>query len=143
MRSGYTDDDEDGSLAMWRGRVASSMRGKRGQKLLRDLLTALDAMPAKRLVDEVLQDADGDVCLLGAGAKHRNVPEIFSIGPEDHDALAKHFDVAPCLIQEIEYINDEDGSYCSRESPESRFDRVRKWLVKNIAPPIANSAAGG
>ena len=43
-RSGYSDDDEDGRLAMWRGAVQSAIRGKRGQAALRELLTALDAM---------------------------------------------------------------------------------------------------
>lgn len=50
-RSGYVDDMDDTlALGRWRAQVASATRGKRGQKLLRDLLAALDAMPEKRLV---------------------------------------------------------------------------------------------
>lgn len=51
-RSGYIDDydDDNGSLAMYRGQVASAMRGKRGQAFLRGLLSALDEMPEKRLI---------------------------------------------------------------------------------------------
>lgn len=134
MRCGYCEDSEDidqKDIAMWRGRVASAMRGKRGQLLLRDALTALDAMPVKRLIRDLLVDGN-DVCLLGACGKFRGVPDIETIDPEWHDTLANRFDVASCLIQEIEYIND-DAPWASNETPEQRFERVRKWLVENIA----------
>lgn len=135
MRSGYDDSGEldDRDLAMWRGRVASAMRGRRGQKLLRDTLAALDAMPEKRLVREELVSADGGVCLLGAAGRLRGVPDIGKIDPEDHDTLAARFDVASCLIQEIEFIND-DGNYFGTETPEQRYERARKWLVRHIKP---------
>ena len=55
-RAGYCDDFEDNlELGRWRAQVRSATRGKRGQKLLRDLLGALDAMPEKRLVSDVLE----------------------------------------------------------------------------------------
>lgn len=54
-RSGYYDDTDDPLvIGRWRAQVASSTRGKRGQRLLRDMLAALDAMPEKRLVSGVL-----------------------------------------------------------------------------------------
>lgn len=127
-RCGYSDDLDQRDLAMWRGRVASAIRGKRGQRLLRDCLTALDAMPEKRLIrNELVQD--GDVCLLGAGARVRQIEDIDKIEPDDHDTLADRFDVAYCLIQEIEFVNDDMGW---DETPERRYTRVRKWLVENI-----------
>jgi hypothetical protein len=129
-RSGYSDDCEN--VALWRGRVASAMRGKRGQKLLRELLAALDEMPEKRLIKDDLV-RDGDVCLLGAGGRKLGIADLDKLDPEDHDTLAARFDVAPCLIQEIEYENDE-GPYCRRETPEERYTRVRKWLVEHIKP---------
>lgn len=50
-RSGYYDDCEDPlEHGRWRAQVRSATRGKRGQKLLRDMLAALDAMPEKRLI---------------------------------------------------------------------------------------------
>lgn len=131
MRSGYSSDLDQRDLAMWRGRVASAMRGKRGQKLLRDCLAALDAMPVKRLIAEKLVE-DGEVCLLGAGGMARGIENIDKIDPEEHDVLASKFDVAECLIQEVEWVNDEVGPY-EGETPEQRFDRVRQWLVENIA----------
>lgn len=144
MRSGYSDEIDQQDLAMWRGRVASAMRGKRGQQLLRDLLAALDAMPQKRLIRDQLVDGD-DVCLLGAGAKVRDVKDIAKIDPEDHAALASRFDVAACLIKEIEDVND--GSGWRNETPEKRYERVREWLIENIKPleatPCHRSSGSG
>lgn len=134
MRSGYSDDLDQRDLVMWRGRVASATRGKRGQKLLRDLLAALDKMPQKRLIAEELVTPTGDVCLLGAGARVRGIADIDKIDPEDHDVLAQRFDVAACLIQEIEYVNDERVPYGMNETPEHRYQRVRRWLVEHIHP---------
>ncbi len=130
MRSGYSDDLDRQDVAMWRGRVASSIRGKRGQQLLRDCLAALDAMPEKRLIKNYLVK-DGEVCTLGAAGKGRGI-DLVGVDPESHDVLAKQFNVAECLIQEIEWVNDEGGPY-NGETPEHRFDRVRKWVVENIA----------
>lgn len=131
MRSGYSDDLDERDMAMWRGRVASSIRGKRGQNLLRTLLKALDEMPEKRLIRDELVDGDGEVCLLGAGGRAIGISDIDKIDPEEHDVLAKRFDVATCLIQEIEHIND-DADYTGRETPEERYVRVRRWLVEQI-----------
>lgn len=131
MRCGYSDDLDQKELAMWRGRVMNSIRGKRGQSLLRDCLTALDAMPVKRLVRELLVDG-ADVCLLGAGGMHRGISDIDKIDHVDHDTLAERFNVTSCLIKEIEFVNDEAGPYGHRETPEERFVRVRKWVEENI-----------
>jgi hypothetical protein len=61
-RSGYTDDVEySWRSIMWRGRVVSAIRGKRGQALLRDLLAALDAMPDKRLYPNNFATAEGEL----------------------------------------------------------------------------------
>ena len=143
MRSGYSDEYDGRDYAMWRGRVASAMRGKRGQQLLRDCLAALDAMPAKRLIPELLVDGE-DVCLLGAVGKLRKIPDLEKLDPEDHDRLGNLFDVAPCLIMEIEFENDErlgeveravegrSGTYMLKATPEDRYDRMRKWLLDHI-----------
>lgn len=65
-RSGYNNDygdyDYDQWAAIrWSGAVKSAMRGKRGQQFLKDILAAMDAMPEKRLVRNVLVfDGSGD-----------------------------------------------------------------------------------
>ena len=62
-RSGYVDADdcdegEQWRHIRWRGAIKSAIRGKRGQAFLREMLDALDALPQKRLVPNVLQEAE-------------------------------------------------------------------------------------
>jgi hypothetical protein len=105
-RSGYTDDMEDmWAHIRWRGAVASAINGARGQKMLRELLAALDAMPEKRLVANELH-ADGEFCALGVLGQQRGI-DLDALDPEDRDAVAEAFGVAPALVAEIVYENDE------------------------------------
>lgn len=135
-RHGYVDDLGHRDLAMWRGRVASAIRGKRGQRMLVELRDSLDAMRNKRLVSRVLQRTDGDFCAIGCLAASRGADfteyeeadelELYDLNGE----LAALFDVAECLIQEIEYENDEGGKY--DQTPEERWQRMRRWVEQNI-----------
>ena len=129
-RAGYSEDYDNWELIMWRGQVASAIRGKRGQALLKEMLEALDAMPTKRLIAEDLIN-DGGVCALGAVGARRGV-DLVALDPENHPQLAKTFNVAEQLIREIEWINDEAGFY--KETPEKRWERVRAWVVEKIKP---------
>lgn len=130
-RSGYVDEmDSNWEMIKWRGQVASAARGKRGQKLLRDLLAALDAMPEKVLITEDLENADGDVCALGAVGRARGI-DMSKIDPEVPEQVAAAFDIAAPLAQEIEYMNDE---WEWNESPEARWRRMREWVAKQIIP---------
>lgn len=135
-RHGYTDDQEQQDYAMWRGRILSAIRGKRGQAMLRDLAAALDAMPDKRLVARVLQTKDGDACALGCLARVRgkdlseHSEEDIEDDPDWFNALlSEEFNVAECLIREVEWENDEGGW---RETPEQRWTRMRKWCDRHI-----------
>lgn len=134
-RHGYIDDDWTPETALWRGRVASAIRGRRGQAMLRELVAALDAMPEKRLVARQLQTKDGDCCAIGSlcRAKGRDLTEHADDDEYDlqelNGDLAAMLDVAECLVQEIEYENDEGGW---KETPEQRWERMRRWAVKRI-----------
>lgn len=110
-RSGYTDEDENNTLGLWRGAVGRSIKGKRGQSMLRELLTALDAMPVKALAAESLVTADGEFCTLGALGHARGI-DLQALDPEDWDAVAKAFGVAPALVREIVFMNDERIDTC-------------------------------
>lgn len=135
-RHGYSDDydDDPWALIRWRGQVASAMRGKRGQRLLRDMVAALDAMPVKRLVTLDLE-RDGEVCALGAVARARGVevgPVQESIDADDDDvaeATAALFDVAVPLVREVTYENDEGRRY---ETDEERWRHMRDWAARQI-----------
>ena len=126
---------------MWRGAVKAATEGKRGQALLKDLLTALDSMPKKELIAEELVSSDGEVCALGALAKARMI-DTSNIDPQDYDTVSSTFNVAPALAREIVYVNDEahfehyelvNGTYeLSKETPNERWQRVRRWVVSKI-----------
>lgn len=140
-RSGYTDDcDDDLAAGRWRGRVTSAMRGKRGQALLRDLLAALDAMPVKELIAHELE-ADGSYCTLGVLGAARGM-DLKKLDPEDYDSVAAAFGIAPCMAQEIVYMNDEFNDEVwdakLRQSfamePAERWRRMREWVAKHIKP---------
>lgn len=129
-RSNYTDDCEDWlQYGRWRGRVASAMRGARGQQLLRDLLAALDAMPVKRLIaDELVKD--GEFCTLGVLGAKRGI-EMEKLDPTDGDQVGGAFGIAPCMAQEIVYVNDEE---LASATPEDRWIKMRAWIESLIVP---------
>lgn len=113
-RSGYTDDyGDDDPLAMgrWRAAVNSALNGKRGQAALREVLAALDAMPEKALIGESLVTADGDYCTLGVLGAKRGL-DMTTVDPEDWDAVAALFGIAPAMVREIVWENDEGTSTC-------------------------------
>lgn len=127
-RSGYSEDYDGWSLIMWRGAVKSAIRGKRGQAFLKEMLTALDAMPEKRLIAEDLH-REGAVCAIGSVGAARGI-DMSNLDPEDSDTVAKVFGISPAMAREIVWINDENGLH--KETPEERFDRVRKWVANSI-----------
>ena len=129
-RSGYTDKmDDNWELIKWRGQLASAIRGKRGQRLLREMLAALDAMPEKALVAHELETQEGDVCALGALGKARGI-DMQRLDPEEPEDVAAAFDVAPQLAREIVYFNDEVGEH--GETCEQRWKRMREWVARRI-----------
>lgn len=145
-RSGYSDDCEDNwGWIQWRGRVASAMRGKRGQAFLQEMLEAMAALPLPRLIRDDLAAADrvsfshwglieaDSVCAIGAVGKARGI-DMTELDPEDYEAVAAKFNIPTVLAQEIVYMNDEAFW---RETPEARFARMRKWIEKALYEPSA------
>jgi capsid portal protein len=131
-RAGYTDDyDSQWDLIRWRGAVKSAIRGKRGQAFLREMLSALDQLPSKRLIDGDME-ADGEVCALGAVALARGIAGLHDIDPYDRDRIAQTFGIPPALAAEIMYANDEAAGYWHEETPEQRWQRVRNWIAGKI-----------
>lgn len=161
-RSGYSDDGdcENWSLICWRGAVTSAIRGARGQAFLRELVAALDAMPVKELAAESLVTEDGEFCTLGAVGASRGM-DMSSIDPEDWGQVAKAFGLAPAMVREIVYENDEgtvsdwkwvDVEICGpMRRPENhkrsrmvadptagarRWHAMRSWAEKNLKKQI-------
>ena len=132
-RHDYSEDLDSQDLAMWRGRVMSAIRGKRGQRLLIDLREALDAMPEKRLITRDLQTNEG-VCALGAVGVKRGVDMTDLVMPDPegdpselNEDIAQRLDIAECMVREIEYENDDFTG-----SPEKRWEYMRRWAEKHI-----------
>ncbi len=107
-RHGYVDngDLESLELGRWRGRVASAIRGRRGQKLLHRLKESLEAMPFRELIPEDLQDEHGGVCALGSIGVHEKL-DLSELDPEESEGVAEFFDIADPMAREIVYENDE------------------------------------
>jgi hypothetical protein len=132
-RSGYSDDyDDEWGRIRWRGAVASAISGRRGQAFLREMLTSLDAIPTKQLISHDLETLDG-VCALGSVTRRRAIDTtpMDLEDSEDRERLAAILGIAPSLVCEIAYENDE-GSYW-RETSERRWERVRAWVISNLA----------
>lgn len=128
-RSGYVDDmDDQWQLICWRGAVASALRGRRGQAFLNEMLSALDALPEKKLIADELEAADGAVCAIGAVGKARGV-NMSEIDPHDTPQVAGAFGIAGALAQEIVYMNDD---WFYRKTPEERFGAMRGWIKDQI-----------
>lgn len=123
-RSGYCDDGGEGTwgLVCWRGAVNSAIKGKRGQAALKELATAMDAMPVKTLAAESLVSAEGEFCTLGVLGNLRGL-DMGAVDPEDWDAVARLFGIAPAMVREIVYENDE------------RTD-TREWIDVEICGPV-------
>ena len=125
-RSGYEDIDDNWRLIRWRGAAAAAVKGKRGQKFLRELAGYLDAMPEKQLIAYAMEK-DGHYCTLGVVGKARGIV----LGEDqEFEAVGEAFDISGTLAAEIMDKNDDGGPYC--ESPECRWTRMRAWVQDNL-----------
>jgi hypothetical protein len=130
-RSGYTDDcGESNTLNLYRGTVERIIRGKKGQAFLRELATALDAMPEKALIQGELVDGAGGVCAIGAICKSRGL-DVGDVDYYDPPSVAAAVGISWQLAAEIEYENDE-GGFRDLESPEQRWQRMRRWVEAKL-----------
>lgn len=127
-RYGYSEDCDGWELIRWRGAVKSAIKGARGQAFLKEMLAAMDALPQPKLVASELE-AHGEVCAIGAVGKARGL-DMSNIDPEDNERLAKTFGISHALACEIMFMNDERWAF--RETPESRFTRMREWIECQI-----------
>lgn len=138
-RSGYSDDYDGNNwdLIRWRGAVVSAIRGARGQAFLKEMLSALDAMPEKKLIAHELE-AKGEVCAIGAVGARRGV-DMSKLDPENREGVAHVFDISEALAAEIVYENDEGVYWSDKETPERRFARMRAWVEKQIVAPTPST----
>jgi len=130
-RSGYSDDIEDQWAAIcYRGAVTSAIKGKRGQAFLKEMLTAIEALPEKKLIYGELE-AGGEVCAIGSVGKARGI-DMKGLDPEDIERVARVFGISTALAREIVYMNDEYWPF--NETPEVRHARMCQWIKEHIRP---------
>jgi hypothetical protein len=127
-RSGYSEDCEN--LQLWRGAVKRAIRGKRGSAFLKELIAALDALPEKKLIDHELI-RDGEVCAIGSVGLLRGI-DMTKLNVEDPDQIAKAFGIAPALVQEIEFMNDDDFGYRNTDDGK-RWQAMREWAERMLS----------
>ena len=133
-RSGYSDEcDDHWRYIMWRGAVSSALRGARGQAFLREMVSALDAMPDKVLATEELQH-DGAFCALGVVGAARGV-NLSRINTESWAQLAETFGLSQAMAREIMFENDE--CFCARDpdAGRRRWAYMRHWAASNLVTP--------
>jgi len=132
-RSGYTDDGNLENYNLYRANVDRAFAGKRGQAFLKEVLAALDALPEKRLIENMLHE-HGEVCAIGSVGKARGLHMPNLEDYEDWDigiVVAKIFGIAAPMAREIMYMNDSDYGR-DDETPEQRYTRMRKWIAEEI-----------
>lgn len=137
-RSGYSEDGDYAGASLWENVVNRSIKGKRGQAFLRELVTALDAMPNKRLIAAELITETGEVCAIGAVCKARGL-DVSHVDADCRYDVGKLVGIAPTMAAEIEYQNDEVR--CSN-TPEQRWERMRKWAVDKLDSPSQPKPGG-
>ena len=128
-RSGYSMDYDRREIHLWRGQVASATRGKRGQKMFRELKDALEAMPVKQLVLGSLETQSGQVCALGALGKARGL-DMRGLDPEEPKQVGNAFDIAGQLAAEVAFMNDEWP--INTETAGERWARMHRWVSSQI-----------
>ena len=127
-RSGYSEDYDGPELALYRGQVMSTIRGKNGQAFLKELAVAMDAMPIKELITDELVRADGQVCTLGVVCKTRGI-DVSELDIEDPHMIGRELGITWQLAAEIEFMNDE-GNWA--KTPAERWAYMRKWIDRHI-----------
>lgn len=157
MRLNWTDEeDRPGQFALWNANCRRSLRGKAGQRELRELEAALLALPEKRLIGGALEDEHGGVCAIAAYAKHKGV-DLSQIDPEDQSDEVGVVAGMPRLVAwKVVALNDilcdtvcevahgplnrweatyKGGIPLIREmTPEERYEKVLAWVRGQLRP---------
>lgn len=132
-RAGFGDGDDTYPYELWERTVQNAITGKRGQKFLRELVAALDALQEKKLTTHRLRDETGMVCAIGAVCVRKGIDTQPLEPREDEEhlhwpPLASALNISETLVRVVEHENDErDECRFPRWTPEERWQHVRDW----------------
>lgn len=153
-RISYSDDpDYPGQFELWQANCRRSLKGKAGQAALRELETALLALPEKRLIAEQLFDDEGEVCAIGALAKHKGqlTDDLRAWGEREMEEVGVHLGMPRLVAWKVVELNDfhltgSDLVTCAgpyrwpAEKPkvwvpitaESRYQQILAWVQRQL-----------
>ena len=131
------------------GAMRSAIRGRRGQRLLRDLIAGLDALPVPELAAGSLEDPEtGCVCALGAVRMQRGAEAVpLRFDPNDPDVgwrdLAQPYDISETLAHAVICQNEYGDERNDESSRRRRWRSVRAWAMGHlIKPPQGGEVEG-
>ncbi len=155
MRLNYSDEEDyPGQYALWQANCRRSLRGRAGQRELRELEAALLALPEKRLIRNALTDDDGGVCAIACYAKHKGF-DVSKFDPEyESDEVGIAAGMPDLVAWKVVALNDIEcddvwevalgpvqpgygvyrgGIPLVREmEPEERYEKVLMWVRAQI-----------
>lgn len=125
--------------------MKQAIKGKKGQRILKELEAALLALPDKRLISDGFATPEGDVCAmaalmlsrtLAAGASRQDAMGIMKkqidfdpqSGWESISGPSEVLKICEPLVWAIVEQNDE----CCGKTPEQTYNRVLAWTRSNI-----------
>lgn len=135
--TGESDDPLD--WGRYTAALRSSIRGRRGQRLLRDLIDGLEALPEPELdCHELASHGTGCVCAFRAVALHRgeSFDDLADAETLEPSELAERYDVSSTLANEIVQLNDEIVAGGSHDVIQRRvrWRKVHAWALANLSP---------
>ena len=137
--------DDPLQAGRWMARVRAQVLSRRGRQAFVDLEQALMAMPRHRLVLGELADFRGDVCALGSLASYRGMAKVYlqRYGDQfcgwEYDArdLAEWAREKLGIPEEVSWlIQEENDERCEYDTPETRWDKVVRWVRLWVDDPV-------
>ena len=136
-RSGYNDDYDESfpnASALFQANVDRALKGKRGRAFLQELAAAMDQMPEKMLIAGELVTPEGACCTMGVVFKARGI-DVSKIDYHDPEMVGDCLGIPEGVAREIAFENDDDFRYIKNETPEARWQRMRKWVAEKLEAP--------
>lgn len=136
-RISYSDEEDfPGQFFLWQANCERSLGGRLGQAALRELEAALVALPTKRLIANDLQTPEGDVCAIGALARHKGItpsPEgnVRGFDPEyEMEEIGVECGMPRMVAWKAVEKNDIELGYVT---PEERYTRMLDWVRSELS----------